>query len=144
MNTTERKTRSAGRARPAMSDLDAIDQIGNALERLVALLNLLCNDCFDGEPFTGGDDNAVQVLSLARSLLRSAWDAQQELQSALDTEAGLHFTALLEQLTAFVTLLHGTVGKAPTVRVFVALYHALDLAEETASAAAAAWGARHE
>lgn len=133
---------SAGNARPEMTQLDASDQIGNALERLTALLALLCNDCFDGKPFTGGDDNAVQVLALARSLLRRVWEAQQVME--LDTEAGLHFTVLLEQLTAFVVLLHGNVGSVPTVRVFVALYHALDLAEETASAAQAAWEAHHE
>lgn len=142
--TTECKTASAGSARPAMTELNAIDQIDGALEKLYALLNLLSNDCFDGEPFTGGNENAEQVLELARSLLRRAWEAHQVLHRLMATEAGKRFTALLQQLSALIALLQHGVTCTPTVQVFVALAYAMDVATETAAAANVAWDARHE
>ncbi len=131
---------SAGSARPEMTQLQAIDQIDCALERLTALLALLCHDCSDGKPFTGGDDNAEIAFALASSLLSRAWEARQVLM--LDTEESLHFTDQLEQLTVLVTLLHANLNEASTGYVFVALGHALDLTEATACAAEAAWRAR--
>lgn len=144
MNTTERKTRSAGRARPEMTQLEAIDQIDGALEKLGALLNLLSNDCFDGAPFTAGNENAEMVLALARSLLSRAWEGQQVLQRALATEAGKRFTAWLEQLTALILLLQHSVASTPTVQVFVALTYAMEVTDDTLAAAGAAWDVRHE
>lgn len=139
---TDCKNASAGCARLEISVLGAIDQLGLALEQATAVLNLLCNDCFDGEPFRGGSAGAEWSLGLVASLLGEVMESLEVLEPVFPPAAGRRLRVLLERLCALVALLQHNISSTTTVRVFVALSLALNMAIQVHDDAFGCWKAR--
>lgn len=133
---------SAGSARPELTITAAADQIGMALEQAEAVLNLLANDCFDGQPFKAGSDAALCSLALVSALLDQADNALDILAPSLPMHSGRELQHLLQRLAGLVRLLECNADNTPTTQVFVAASLALQLAEQAKADAYACWLAR--
>ena len=153
MNTTERKTRSAGRARSDLARLQAADQLNASLSQAQALLCLLLADGFEHD-FASAHQDVLQVLALVLQAAGRADVAGQQLQQGRHnaTAAG-HLNAALAALQALVRVLVNTSidcsitgpGFASDNAVVLdALMLAADQVEAAQKAAQELQGASHE